>query len=117
MTDSSLLGYGTEPQEVDLVYDDLIGARDGEDVLHRYFHVSSRQALLLAVSDRLADERALLAAELYDDLGEARSYSRLAAALGCSRSKAQQLIARARDLSAKSGAQSAAQHRAQAHQP
>lgn len=97
MTDNSLLGYGVEEHEVDAVYDSLVGDRDGEDLLHRYHYLSSRSALFDAVVKRLADERAHLAAELYDDLGDDRSYAKVADILGTSRARVQQFIERVRD--------------------
>lgn len=96
MTDSSLLGFGIEEHEVDAVYNALVGARDGEDLLPRYAFLSSRQVLFDAVAKRLASERAEVAAELYDDLGEGRSYAKVADILGISRPRAQQFIERAR---------------------
>lgn len=89
-------GYEAEDHEVQAVYDALIGDRDGEDLLPRYMHLSSRQSLLDAVIVRLADERAQLAAELYADLGEGRSFAAVADRLGISRARAQQMIERSR---------------------
>lgn len=89
-------GYEAEDHEIQAVYDTLVGDRDGEDLLPRYIHLSSRQSLLDAVIVRLADERARLAAELYADLGEGRSFASVADRLGVSRARAQQMIERSR---------------------
>lgn len=89
-------GYGVEDHEIQAIYDALVGDRGGEDVLPRYMHLSSRQSLFAAVVDRLACERAALATEVYQSLGEGRSYAKVAEALGVSRSRAQQMIERSR---------------------
>lgn len=87
-------GYGIEEHEVLAVTAALVGDREpGDDAVHRYAHLSSRQALLVGVVARIADERAALAAGLYTDLG---TYQRVADALRISRSRAQQLIERGR---------------------
>lgn len=91
-----VLGYGVEEQEVEAIYDSLVGDREGEDLLHRYMYLSSRQSLFAAVATRLAGERADLAAELYQEMGEGRSYAKVADALGTSRSRVQQWIERGR---------------------
>ncbi|WP_040793307.1 sigma factor-like helix-turn-helix DNA-binding protein [Nocardia paucivorans] len=96
MTDNSLLGYEAESHEVDAIYDALVGDRDGEDIPPRYHYLTSRQVLFGAVVKRLADERRRLVVELYDELGDDRSYAKVADILGLSRSRVQQFIEEAR---------------------
>lgn len=95
-------GYEAEEHEVQTVWHALIGDRDhGEDPLARNVHLSSRQALISEVASRIADEQALIANELYDDIADEESgtsYAKLATRMGLSRSRAQQLIERAHRL-------------------
>ncbi len=95
-------GYEAEAHEIQAVWNALVGDRDrGEDPLHRSVHLSSRQALISAVASRIADEQALVADEVYRDIAEQEggtSYAKLASRMGLSRSRAQQLIERARRL-------------------
>ncbi|EWM19798.1 hypothetical protein [Kutzneria sp. 744] len=89
-------GYGVEEHEVLAVLATLVGDRDGEDPSWWFTHLSSRRALLLEVAGRVADMTAHTAAEIYQDMGDNRSYAKLGAALNLSRSRAQQLVERAR---------------------
>lgn len=96
-------GYEAEPHEVQAVWDALVGDREqGEDPLARSAHLSSRQAMIAAVSSRIADEQASIAFEIYQCLADEEgrtSYAKLAERLGVSRSRAQQLVERARQRS------------------
>lgn len=95
-------GYDAEKQEVQVVWEALVGDRDpGEDLLARNTHLASRSALLRVVLSRIADEQALIAEEIYRQIAETEgstSYAKVAARLGSSRPRAQQRIERARKL-------------------
>lgn len=99
MSDNSIPGFGTEPSEVETVLNALVGERaPGEDSSAWYMHLSARQVLLDAAVKAIADQRALVAAEIYQQLGDDRSYTKVANILGASRPRVQQLIERARTL-------------------
>jgi DNA-directed RNA polymerase specialized sigma subunit len=98
VNDYSIPGFGTEPQEVKAVLDALVGERDGEDLSAWFIHLSSRQALFDEAVKKIAEQREQLAYELYRQLGTEGTYATVADILNLSRSRAQQLIERARAL-------------------
>lgn len=94
MSDTTIAGYGIEPQEVSAVLDTLIGDREpDDDALTWYRHLSSRQALLTAAVDKIAAARAAAALELYEEIG---TYRKVADLLGVGHARVQQLIETAR---------------------
>lgn len=95
-TDNSLLGFGVEPQEVDAVLESLVGERN-EDILAWYGYLSSRQALLQAVVDRIRDMRRSTVLDLYEDMDNG-TFAQVADRLNVSRATAQQMIERGRAL-------------------
>lgn len=86
-------GYEAEPEEAAALAAAEIGPiLEGwpGDPVARYGALTSRLVTLQAVADLVAAERARAVAELHAD-GKGMSYARIAALLGMSRARAQQL--------------------------
>lgn len=81
-----------EPTAVDAVWAALIGERDADD-MKRWTHLSTCPALLAAVTERVHDERAVLA-ERWHRNGD--SFATIGTRIGLSRARAQQLVERGR---------------------
>jgi hypothetical protein len=91
--------YSLEEHDVQAVFDMVVGSRDDDDPEAWYGHLCSGTGLLAEVVSRIADQKALVALEIYESLdGKARSYQSLCEVLGVSRSLAQQLVERARGV-------------------
>lgn len=91
-----MTAYGTEPHEVDAVWQALIGERDMDDAIEWWTHLSSRLALIDEVQRRAHDERARIAETWHRVDGD--SFAAIAARVGLTRGRAQQLVERGRRL-------------------
>ncbi|MFI8977145.1 hypothetical protein ACIGO9_29980 [Nocardia asteroides] len=92
MTDPSLAGFGVEPSDLEALLSGLMGCISLDDELDLYAYLSSRQALLSAAVETVAARRRATVYNLYVDLGEDRSYARVAALIGLTRARVQQMI-------------------------
>ena len=79
--------------EVDAVWAALIGERGKGDVMEWWTYLSTRPAVLTAVSVRVHDERAAVAARWHRD---GASFATIGTRIGLSRARAQQLVERGR---------------------
>jgi hypothetical protein len=82
-----------EATEVDAVWVALIGERGEVDAMAWWTHLSTRRALLIAVSVRIGDELAALTERWHRD-GD--SFATIGARVGLSRGRAQQLVEQGR---------------------
>lgn len=89
-------GYEAEAQEVDAVWQALIGERDVDDDMEWWTHLSSRLALLAEVHRRIGDERARIAERWHRVDGD--SFAVIGGRVGLTRGRAQQLVERGRGL-------------------
>lgn len=96
---SDTIGYEAESTDVDaLLADVMTDINEEPDPSVRYVLLSKAGVLYDALVSRIADERARVAAEMWDE-GRGLSYAKLADALSLgSRSRAQQLVERGRAL-------------------
>lgn len=91
-------GYEVEAHEIDAVWAALIGDRDGDDDMPWWIHLSSRLALLIETGRRIHDERARIA-ERWHRVDQ-DSFATIAARVGLTRARAQQLVERGREINA-----------------
>lgn len=87
-----------DPDEVDAVWAALIGERGKGDVREWWTYLSTRPAVLAAVSVRIHDERAAVAEHWHRVDGD--SYATIGARIGLTRARAQQLVERGREARA-----------------
>lgn len=80
--------------DIDAVWQALIGERDVDD-MPWWIHLSSRSALLSELLRRVSDERARIAARWH---AEGDSFAVIAARVGLTRARVQQLVERGRQL-------------------